>query len=194
MLADAGLHFGEVRVREFDRPPVATAIRTLEPALLDVLLVDQSLAALGCVRVGDELHSRVSATHALVVLDAAKYPAVLENEHGDIVPMRPNVARARDTASAIDPIQAMWARVRAARDDSSDESAWLRRQVQAAVKARTPLMVEVRLPDGGVAEYPLEPIGLAGNRLRARDRRSEIERTLPLSSISRVRPLDSATN
>jgi hypothetical protein len=44
----------------------------------------------------------------------------------------------------------------------------------------------VRLPDESLAEYVLEPAALAGGRLRARDRRSDIERTLPLSSIIAV--------
>jgi hypothetical protein len=48
----------------------------------------------------------------------------------------------------------------------------------------------VRLPDGSESEYLLEPAGLASGRLRARDRRADIERTLPLSSIVAVAPAD----
>ena len=48
------------------------------------------------------------------------------------------------------------------------------------------MTVDVRLPDGTDVEYLLEPAALAGGRLRARDRRADIERTLPLSSITAV--------
>ncbi len=41
--------------------------------------------------------------------------------------------------------------------------------------------------NGTQVEYYLEPAALANGRLRARDRRADIERTLPLSSITAVR-------
>lgn len=187
LLADAAERFGQVRVRSCDEPPLATAVRALNPALLEQLAVDQSLSALGLVRRGNELVTRVGVTHTLLVLEAARYPAALESADGEIIPLTPGVARARDAASAIDPVQAMWTRIRSHRGDASDATAWLARQITAAVKAKTPLVVEVRLPDGGVIEYQLEPTGLAGNRMRARDRRADIERTLPLGSIVSVR-------
>jgi len=46
--------------------------------------------------------------------------------------------------------------------------------------------VTVRLPDDSLADYVLEPAGLAGGRLRARDRAADVERTLPLASIVAV--------
>lgn len=194
LLNDAEQRFGQVRVRSFDQPPLATAVRTLDPHLLEQLAVDHSLSTLGFMRQNGELVSRVGVTHTLLVLEAAKYPAALETEAGKIVALQPGVARARDAASAIDPVQAMWSRVRAARDTATDTTAWLGRQVQAAVKAKTTLTVEISLPGGGTAEYLLEPIGLAGNRLRARDRKADIERTLPLSSIVTLKPAPSQPN
>ena len=187
LLDDAAARFGAVRVRSCDEPPVATAVRALDPAMLDLLEVDQSLSNLAFHRDGDRLLSRVSPAHTLLVLDAAKVPAALEDEHGHIIPLRASIARAHSAASATDPVGAMWLRVRAASHEPADGTAWLARQISAAVKNHTRLIVEVRLPDGGSMEYLLEPTGLAGNRMRARDRRAEIERTLPLASIVSVR-------
>jgi len=44
------------------------------------------------------------------------------------------------------------------------------------------------MPDGSEVPYVLEPAAVAGGRLRARDRRADIERTLPLSHIVAVEP------
>lgn len=188
LLTQAAEQFGRVRVRTYDEPPIQTAVRSLDPHLIEVLLVDQSVQALAFQRRGDELVSRADVTNTLLSLDAARYPAALENEHGDIVPMRPHLAGAPDPRAAGDPVEAMWQRVRAQRSGRDDAGAWLSRQIEIAVKARARLLVEVQLPGGGSTEYLLEPTGIAGNRLRARDRRADIERTLPLSSIITVTP------
>ncbi|MDI2098769.1 hypothetical protein [Ruicaihuangia caeni] len=42
------------------------------------------------------------------------------------------------------------------------------------------------MPHGDEVEYALQPTGLAGGRLRARDRTADVERTLPLSHITAV--------
>jgi hypothetical protein len=49
------------------------------------------------------------------------------------------------------------------------------------------ITVTVALPDGSEHDYTLEPTGIGGGRLRGRDRASDIERTLPVSSIHAVR-------
>jgi hypothetical protein len=60
------------------------------------------------------------------------------------------------------------------------------RQLELAIRNKLTVTVAVLLPDGTATDYLLEPAALAGGRLRARDRRADIERTLPLSSITAV--------
>ncbi len=48
----------------------------------------------------------------------------------------------------------------------------------------------VRLPDGSARVFRLEATGLGGGRLRGRDRAADVERTLPLSHIDAVAPVD----
>jgi hypothetical protein len=62
--------------------------------------------------------------------------------------------------------------------------------VELAIKTKLEVTVVVRMPDGTEVPYLLEPAALAGGRLRARDRRADIERTLPLSHIVAVDPAD----
>jgi hypothetical protein len=76
----------------------------------------------------------------------------------------------------------------AAAEPADTGRAWMERQLELAVKNRMTVFVTVQLPDGTEAEYLVEPASLAGGRLRARDRRADIERTLPLSSIVAVAP------
>ena len=66
--------------------------------------------------------------------------------------------------------------------------AWLERQLDTAIKAKIGLTVTVAMPDGSSVDLQLEPASVAGGRLRARDRRSDLERTLPLKSITAVGP------
>ena len=56
------------------------------------------------------------------------------------------------------------------------------------MRARSTIVVAVRLPDGSERTFTLEASGLGGGRLRGRDRAADIERTLPVSSIISVRP------
>jgi hypothetical protein len=46
--------------------------------------------------------------------------------------------------------------------------------------------VTVTVQDGSSVVFVLEPTGLGGGRLRGRDRKADIERTLPLSRITSV--------
>jgi len=48
--------------------------------------------------------------------------------------------------------------------------------------------VTVRMPGGDTADYLLAPASVANGRLRARDHKADIERTLPLSAIAAVAP------
>lgn len=66
--------------------------------------------------------------------------------------------------------------------DSDDVS----RQIQLAIKNKAKLRITVTTANGTEQEFLLEPIGIANGRLRAKDRKADIERTLPLASISRV--------
>ena len=79
------------------------------------------------------------------------------------------------------------ARLRSAESGDAD-AAWLGRELEQAVRARETIVVAVRLPDGTEREFTIEATGLGGGRLRGLDRNVDVERTLPVSSITRVSP------
>ena len=67
-------------------------------------------------------------------------------------------------------------------------NAWLARQLDTAIRAKQTITVSISMPGGIVVDYLLEPTSVGGGRFRARDRRADIERTLPLSSIISITP------
>jgi hypothetical protein len=69
-------------------------------------------------------------------------------------------------------------------DDQSESQVF--RQIQLAIKNKARMRTTVKSNSGGEIEFTLEPIGLANGRLRAKDRKADIERTLPLASILKV--------
>jgi hypothetical protein len=62
----------------------------------------------------------------------------------------------------------------------------LARSIQLAIKNKSIIIISVTTNTGTELEFTLEPIGFANGRLRAKDKKADIERTLPLSSITRV--------
>ena len=68
---------------------------------------------------------------------------------------------------------------------SGDDEAMLR-QIQLALKNKAHLRVSYLGKDGTLYEFLLEPVGVANGRLRARDRKADLERTLPLANITKL--------
>ena len=60
------------------------------------------------------------------------------------------------------------------------------RQVQLAIRNKARLLITATIADGSSATFDLMPSGIANGRLRGLDRRAQIERTLPLSTITAI--------
>jgi hypothetical protein len=82
------------------------------------------------------------------------------------------VARLRESAHAV--------------DDAPE--AWIARQLDVAIKAKSPLAVSVGMPDDKTVVFLVTPLSLAAGRLRAIDEKAGVERTLPLRNITAVAP------
>lgn len=193
LIADAVERHGRVRVRVAG---AGSAVRSADETLLRTIEVDQALGSLRLIRDGAGLVSRLPRDVVYWALSDARYPVVAEDDSGTPVALRRNrVARAA-AGRARDQDAELVARLREADapsdDDGSDTTAeqWLARQLDQAVRARQPVIVEVALPDGRVVDFLLEPTGVGGGRLRGRDRAADIERTVPLSSVRGVRSVD----
>lgn len=167
-----------------------TFVSSQDDTLLETLLVDQSVRALGLVRDGDRLWSRVGRDAVYWTLVAARYPAVAVDGAGLATPARrqPLASEVADEAGGgADAYGRLLATLRATPAGDSD-AAWLVRELEAAVRARAGIVVSVVLPDGSAREFTLEATGFGGGRLRGRDRSADTERTIPVASIRGIRP------
>jgi len=199
LLNDTAGRFGALRVGSLDPGAaepgtlefgMSSYVRSDESAILRQAAVDQNLAPLGLIPDGDHrLLARYDMAVVYWTLADARYPVVAEDAAGAIIELRRERRAGAGGALADDTGVILVGRLRASAPTSTQETghAWLVRQLESAVKNRAAVIVEVRLPDGSQTEYHLEPAALANGRLRARDRRADIERTLPLSSITAVR-------
>jgi len=164
-----------------------TRISSDDAALLRAVAVDQALRPLGLIAEADGLYSRSSPDTAFWLIADARYPVVAVDADG----ARRTLDRHRlaDQPSAEpDPAETyrpLVDRLRAAHAQDAD-AAWLGRELDQAVRSRAVVAVVVRLPDGTEREITLEATGLGGGRLRGRDRGADVERTLPISSITSV--------
>lgn len=188
LIAEAGSRYGLVRVAAVDGG--RSSIRSTDESMLKTLLVDHGISSLGLTRSGDRLLSRFDQQLVFWTLREARYPVTAENADGEVIVLhRPTAARPSvddspdSTASLIERL-----RLGSSSDPDVTEAAWLSRQLDVAIKGKVTITVTVQLGDGSTADYQLEPASVAGGRLRALDRKADIERTLPLSRIVSVGP------
>ncbi|QJU52540.1 helicase-associated domain-containing protein [Herbiconiux sp. KACC 21604] len=184
--------------------PPRTLIRAADPALADSLAVDQSLAALALRRTPDgDLTSRATPAAVFWALADARYPALVEDEHGErlllhrveVLPAPTNPAgatasthptHASPPASVTDLVRRLRAAPASALDD---DTAWMVRQIDQAIRSRTPLRIEVRFPDDSVRDVEVTPLSVANGRLRCLDLRAGVERTVPVANIVALTPV-----
>ena len=192
LVRDTAARYGRVRVGSVDPadPTGPSYVSSVDEALLGAIAVDQALSALHVVAAGDDrLHSALPADRVFWALSDARYPVVAENAAGEVVHLRRH-ALARVTAPpTVDPAVGLVERLRTTDGgEAKAASAWLARQLDAAIKHRESVLVSIRMPDGEIVDYLLEPASVGNGRFRARDRHADIERTLPLSSVVSIAP------
>lgn len=169
-----------------------TRVTSDDDALLRTVAVDQALRPLGLVGDGDDLVTRSSPDTAFWMIADARYPIVAVDAAGQrrALDRHRLAAEPAPTPAPVTVYAPLIARLRAAQSGDSD-AAWLGRELEQAVRARAVITVAVRLPgsaDGAEREFTIEATGLAGGRLRGRDRSVDVERTLPVASITRIVP------
>jgi hypothetical protein len=193
LISETDARYGLLRVGRIDAESLENGmrsyIRSEDKSLLGTLVVDQSLAPLGLVRAGE--HRVVSRFDRDVVfwsLNEARYPVAAENEREEVVVLKRRSATRSAPVATRDRSRSLIERLRIGSSSADDTTgqAWLTRQLDQAIRNKIPVTVTVRMPSGTTVDYHVEPASIAGGRLRARDRGSDIERTLPLSSITAV--------
>ncbi|GAB3124853.1 helicase-associated domain-containing protein [Glaciibacter psychrotolerans] len=194
LIHESAARYGRVRVRGVssdDDPTVRSWVHSDDAALLGTIEVDQTVSPLGLHQIAEmRLGSRYPADVVFWALSDARYPVAAENGEGDIIHLhRVPLARAA-SAPAVDPVAELVAKLRTSDGGEAQAAgAWLARQLDVAIRSKQTVTVSIAMPGGVVVDYLLEPASVGGGRFRARDRRADIERTLPLSSIISISPM-----
>lgn len=196
LIVETARRYGAVRVGALGHDEAAdlggrTAVRSDDPVLLEALLVDAAATTLGLRRVGpSRLISRHEPAVVLWTLIDARYPAAADD--GTATPERPGRARAAVPVVVADTsVAAAVARIRSGSTVGIDgDGAWVARQWELALRGKLSVRATVTLPDGSERSFDLEPTGIAAGRVRGRDKAADIERTLPVASITALEPLE----
>jgi hypothetical protein len=117
----------------------------------------------------------------------AGYVAVRVNEKNQVISPTETAEReslaesAKSVANDIQRLRDQDAKLGSEPDDDD-----LLRQIQLAIKNKATALVTLQSASGESMEYLIQPVGLANGRLRAKDRKADVERTLPLASITSI--------
>lgn len=166
-----------------------TTVTSSDPHLIETMSVDRALRPLALTTEDGMLVSRVRAETVYWALVDARYPATFVDADGQAVSTQRAALPPESPTPTSPSYAALIARLREHQGPDAD-AAWLDRELEAAVRQRAVVVVEVGMPDGSSRELTLEASGLGGGRLRGRDRAADVERTLPVSSIRSARIVD----
>jgi hypothetical protein len=185
LIADVGSKHATIRVRTEGRGSLITCS---DASLAARLAADVSLRALGLAASSSTtLTSPHDTSVVMRNLHNEKYPAALESDTGEIQPWEPAPAPLTGTTQAVNAIAALVERLGAlATPVGESDDQWLVRQIEVAIRNRSVVNVTVALPDGSARDFLIDPRGLSNGRFRGLDRKSEVERTLPLASITAI--------
>ena len=166
-----------------------TVVSSDERASVDTLEVDHALAPLALQRVDAR---RVATTFdrdtVFWALSDERYPVVVVDDGGETAPPARRRLHRPTPVPPRDAVRDMVERLTAGSEASSEttDRAWITRQLDAAVKGRLTVTIAIAMPDGSTSKLEMEPTGVGGGRVRGRDKKSDVERTLPLSHVVSV--------
>ena len=130
------------------------------------------------------MHSRFEAELVYFALREANFVAVRVDENGEVLSPQKLSSKnkvSEQRQSVVEDITRMREADTQGTSDPDDDD--LLRQIQLAIKYKAKMVIVLKTSNGEQVEYLVEPVGVANGRLRAKDRKADLERTLPLSSV-----------
>ena len=187
LLGDVEKKFGRIRIRQIEGPSQSQVLCD-DPIVLTTMLNDVKLKPLSLRFESDgSLVSRFDCDIIYYALREAGYIAVQVDEMGKVIsPL--TIATPKFQTDSLQAILADIQRMREAdqRIGSNDGDDAITRQIQLAIKLKSKLKITVKTSKGESLTFMIEPTGLANGRVRGKDRRADVERTLPLDSIESI--------
>lgn len=173
--------------------PKGTLIRSVDPMLLAQIYSDQQLKPIAISKGAEDrnLHSRFELDVVYFQLRDENYAAVRIDDNGNVIsPLVPGLNSASQSSAHSEinlHLQHInrW-REHEAKLGSAPEGDDIVRHIELTIKNKGSISITVKIGDEA-RDFLLEPIGLANGRLRARDRKADTERVIPLEKITAVR-------
>jgi hypothetical protein len=187
LLNDAVKRFGRIRVVEDSRSGGCFVLSN-DPTLLTELANDSRLKPYNLIRIDSEsLSSRFARDILYFGLREVGHTAIRTDRSGSVISPLKVVAAAAQKAESGDWVETV-ERLRESDQSissSSDDEAVMR-QIMLAIKSKAKIAVTFVGQNDTEQTLLLEPNGVANGRMRARDRKADIERTIPIANISAV--------
>ena len=187
LIREAAQRFGRLTISAGELE-TKCMIKSLDAVLLAQILNDTKLKPFAMYAMPDgSIGCRFEPEMVYFGLREAGFSAVRINVDGKVISPKAPLA-ATEKIVTVSTIDSDIQRLREQDEKLGNEPDGddLARTIQLAIKNKSIIRIGVTTNTGAELEFILEPIGFANGRLRAKDRKADIERTLPLSSITRV--------
>lgn len=188
LLSEVVSRFGRLIVREATASKDRSVVVSSDQVLLTEIGNDPRLRAFSLTRPSAEsLTCRFEPSVIYFGLRECGYIAIRHDNDGKVI----SPITASETVKNSSNVKSIDADIRRIREADEAMSAGgndeaITRQVQLAIRNKARLLITVTLANGEQATFDLMPNGIANGRLRGLDRKSQIERTLPLSTITSI--------
>ena len=188
LLKEVVARFGRLVILESTESSDRSSIVSEDSLLLTEIGNDPRLRAFSLTRPSSEsLTCRFEPSVVYFGLRECGYLAIRRERTGAVIsPVE--AAEAITGKALLSTLDSDIIRIRAAdkamSSGGNDEA--LTRQVQLAIRNKARLLITATIADGSSATFDLMPSGIANGRLRGLDRKAQIERTLPLSTITAI--------
>ena len=188
LLNEVVARFGRLVITESIESSDRSVISAADTLLLTEIGNDPRLRAFSLTRpTPEKLTCRFEPSVVYFGLRECGYLAIRRDAAGNVIsPVE--AAEAVNGKTATSTLESDLARIReadAAMSAGGNDEA-VTRQVQLAIRNKARLLITATIADGTSSTFDLMPSGIANGRLRGLDRKAQIERTLPLSTITAI--------
>jgi hypothetical protein len=180
LITETATRFGRLKINAGE---TGSVLSSTDDLLATQILMDSKLKAFGLRKSENAIVSALEPESLYHALRENGYLAIRIDQNGKVI--APSAIHKNSSHAAM--FQDQLTRLRKQDLEIADQApeSDVDRKIQLALASKSILLVEINA-NGKVMNFVLEPIGLANGRLRARDRKADIERTLPVSAITSI--------
>ena len=180
LISETAARFGRLKITAHES---GSKLISTDELLATQILMDSKLKSFGLRKSEGEIVSMLEPESLYHALRENSYLAIRVDGSGKVI--APSALHKNNSHTAM--FEDQLARLRKQDLEIADQApeSDVDRKIQLALASKSILLVEINA-NGKVMNFVLEPIGLANGRLRARDRKADIERTLPVSAITSI--------